>query len=270
MRSGKIIIAVLLAFPFLYTSESAGQTLHVIAVADTDSNIGPSVRVDLSRLKSTLKNGFEGNQLHWIELSGGNANPGTVIKTLKEVVIDPQRDAVMLYYSGHGGFDAKRGHFLSMSHGGRLYRSQVLNAITTPVTPKFWVVVTDCCANLSDAAFNSPSVAAPQRRKILLQNLFFQTQGSVDITSSRPGQFSYCSPSLGGAFTIAFCGVIEDNYYNNLRWDDVFRQTRSQTARLTELMIEGSKPVAAGGAGQQTTQTAYSFSEMYGQDVNAD
>ncbi|MCA9038352.1 MAG: hypothetical protein KDA91_24675, partial [Planctomycetaceae bacterium] len=127
-----------------------------------------------------------------------------------------------------------------------------------------------CCANLSNTAFNSPSVDAPRKRKQLLQNLFFQTQGSVDITSSRPGQVSYCSQSLGGAFTIAFCGVIEDNYYNNLRWDDVFRQTRSQTARLAELMIENSKPVAAGNTGQQTTQTAYSFSEMYGRNVNGE
>ena len=244
------------------------QTLHVIAVGDTDSNVGPAVRSDLSSLKATLQNGLSPGQLHWVELTGREANPLSVVKSLKDVVIDPQRDAVMLYYSGHGGFDVDRGHFLSMSHGGRLYRSEVRNAITTPLTPKFWAIVTDCCANLSQAAFNSPSTGTPQRPKLLLQKLFFQTRGSIDITSSRPGQVSFCTPSLGSAFTVALCGVIKENYYDALQWDDIFLRTRSQTAHLAELMIGQAKPVATPSGKRQTTQTAYSFSEMYGQNVN--
>ena len=267
MRILKTLSTVLLVCGFS-SPVVLGQVLHVIAVGDTDSNIGQTIWPDLYGLNRTLKDGLTSRHLHWIPLTGRNATPNNVVHTLKTVVIDPSRDAVMLYYSGHGGYDRQRGHFLHLSHGGQLFRSEVQKAITNPVTPRFWAIVTDCCANITDVPMTAAAGDPPTRRKRLLHHLFFETTGSINITSSRPEQVSSGNESMGGVFTYSLCEVLNRYKYDVMRWDEVFFKVREQTSHVSEIQRFRSSDLHVHYGIRQRVQTPYSFQKMYNREVN--
>lgn len=258
------VIATLLAIS--PTSELHAQRLHALLVADTDSNIGESVRADIQNIKTILKDGLPQGKLSVIELTGSDVTPNQITSRLVNLQIQPN-DAVILYYSGHGGYDRQNGHYLALSNGGRLYRSRVVNAITQPFTPRFWGVITDCCASIPPIAM--APVLAPGNSKTLLTHLFLESRGRIDITSSRPEQVSLgFAPPTGGVFTWSFCSVLHENAARRVNWDEIFRMTRAETARLAEMSMSRDPTPHVHDGIEQRTQIPYSFQTMYGQDVN--
>jgi hypothetical protein len=245
-------------------SAAQAQRLHAILVADTlDKQIGKSVGNGLQEIKHTLRDGL-GDRLSVIELTGNVVTPNKIKDTLLNIRIRGN-DAVLLYYLGHGGCDQQYRHFFALNRG-RLYRSEVVNSITQPLKPRFWAVISDCCASISQVTPAPIPVKAEQQT--LFKHLFLDTSGSLNITSSRPEQVSL-GCSSGGIFSSSFCEVLKRNSHKRLDWDDVFRMTRSETGKRSEeaFRTPGMKPIFYNGVKQQT-QTPFSFQKMYRKEVN--
>ena len=113
-------------------------------------------------------------------------------------------DTLVFYWSGHGGYDQQRGHFLKMPNDEWLYRSEVINRIRRK-EPRLGVVLTDCCANRARiegprAAFQRPP---PTEVAPLLDELFFRSRGLVDINACAEGEIASYYENGGGFFTSA-------------------------------------------------------------------
>jgi hypothetical protein len=235
-------------------------------VADTDSNIGESVRTDIRNIKTVLESGLPPGRLRTIEMTGNEVTPEQIITRLVNLQIE-SNDAVIIFYSGHGGFDPQNGHYLSLANGGRLYRNRVVNAITQPFTPRFWGIITDCCASFP--AVSMAPILVPGDRTTLLTHLFLETKGRVDITSSRPEQVSIgLPPPTGGIFTWSLCEVLKENASRRLGWDEIFRMTRLKTTQIAESLRSSREDPHIHDEIAQRTQIPYSFRSMYGQEVN--
>lgn len=260
LRLAMLVVICLLAT----TGTSHAQRLHAILVADTWSNIGKSCEADLDKLEKTLKDGLPNGRLLVTKITGADVRKDNILRTARELVIQPN-DSVLFYYSGHGAYDPEEGHYLDLTGAERrsVLRSEVITALTKPATPRFWVLMTDCCAGVS--SLQKTAVYGRTNSTTLLTNLFFNTTGSIDITSSRPEQVSYCN-----VFTPMFCEVLHNNATKALKWDEVFSQARRATASLGEAVIprldEENKHYSRELL--QQTQIPYSFDTMYNQNVN--
>ncbi len=261
-------ILIMLAFALANSGMAHGQRLHALLVADTDTGgkIGVSVRTDIKNLRTILEAGLPAARLRITEITGNAVTPNNLTSRLRNLQINSD-DAVIIYYSGHGGFDPNRGHYFALTNGGRLYRSAVVSAITQPYTPRFWGVITDCCASIPPIAV--APILAPGDRTTLLTHLFLETRGRVDFTSSRPEQISLgIPPPIGGLFTWSLCKVLDENANQRLQWDDVFRLTRAETADFSEGFMAKNRDTHIHNGITQRTQIPYSFRTMYGKDVN--
>ena len=264
LKTHLLIVLILLSSCHL----ASAQKLHAILVADTDSNLKQSVQSDIAHFKSVLKAGLPNNKLRIIVIKGKQVTPNNITNLLKGIVINPT-DSVLFYYSGHGGFDNKKGHFFALTNSKQhLYRSQVVHAITNPFKPRFWAIITDCCASVAKAAPQCAAAGGKQNKsKKLLTHLFLKTKGSINITSSRPEQVSY-GPASGGLFTTSFCNVLGSNFNKQFDWNEIFYKTRSETSSLSECGLSNEVNFYTFNGIKQKTQIPYSFQTMYGKPVN--
>lgn len=259
-------IALSMALIFLALEPFAfGQKLHALLIADTDSNIRDSVSSDIKHLRQTLEAGLPAGRLKITEITGSDVTPNGITHQLLRLEIQAN-DSVLMFYSGHGGYDPDGGHFLSLTHGGRLYRSEVVKSITQPYTPRFWGIITDCCASFPPVSTRPYLGTGGQTT--LLTHLFLETTGRVDITSSRPEQVSLGLSEMGGVFTWSLCQVLMENANRKLNWDEVFRLVRSETAQRSEQFMSNLREPHVHNGIEQRIQIPYSFRTMYGNDVN--
>lgn len=243
-----------------------GQDLHAILIADTnDGQIGPSVQVDLNNVKKTLSEGLPVGRLHVTEVQGGDVSKDHVLQLISELAIEPD-DSVLVYYSGHGGFDINDGHKIYLSNGESMLRSDMIDSITQPYTPKFWALVTDCCSNIPKSQQGLGCGKASST--ILLEELFLNSRGRIDITSARPQQVAYGSDANGGTFTLALCQVFTSNANVKMTWNEVFAETRELTALASESTLSTTDQPYKHRDIPQRTQTPYSFKTMRGVNVN--
>ncbi|QDV50769.1 caspase family protein [Gimesia fumaroli] len=251
----------------IFAESAVARQLYAVLAIDTHSDLGASVATDLKNIKKVLRTGIPRNSLQIIELIGKDVSERMITNTLTNLKIQ-QDDAVLFYYSGHGGFSPEEGHFLILNNSGRVLRSSIVQSIKKPLTPRFWAVITDCCASVSGEPAPSPAGAFPANTT-LLTHLFFNTDGRIDITSCRPEQVSIgMPPPIGGAFTWSFCRALEQNANKRLDWNDVFKITREKTARFSEIKMQNDFKPHTYRDIPQKTQTPYSFRRMYGRDVN--
>lgn len=223
-----------------------------------------SFQIDLDNMEAVLRNGLPQNQLRIhrlpIETTGQQA-----LESVRGLRI-AEDDSVLVFYSGHGSFDRNQGHALAFSERDLVSRRDMENAITQPFRPRFWALITDCCAKFTRLFRQGVPQFLPSN---LLRHLFLETEGRVDINACCPGQVALGGPN-GGLFTQSLIEVFNEQRDRRLDWDDVFRMVRSKTAQR----YEGIPPHEMGGPQKvqqfvQRTQIPYSFKTMYGQDVNA-
>lgn len=128
--------------------------LHVLLVLDTNDQMGATWGRDGENLEALLETAFRRQQLDGrytiTRLTGSDVTPENILAHYRDLRVGPQ-DALLFYYSGHGGFHIKKGHFLAL-HAGKLYRSDLLAATAAP-QPRLRVILTDCCANYAGGAF---------------------------------------------------------------------------------------------------------------------
>jgi hypothetical protein len=157
-------------------------------------------------------------------LSGADATPARVLAYYRDLKVAPA-DALLCYYSGHGGAHKGGDHFLAMK-GGQLPRAELRRAMQAK-RPRLLVLLSDCCADFGDVplsrlllddpftkeAKKKPAPGARQNtlrrpRGETLRHLLFHGRGVVDITACDLGKVAFSSRRRGGYFTLTLASLL--------------------------------------------------------------
>jgi hypothetical protein len=147
------------------------KRLRVLLVLDTEDRMGATWGLDGQNMKHTLeallrKQGLQ-DRFTLDMYTGTKVTPESVLTYYKNLKTDSS-ESLLFYYSGHGGYHVKKGHFLAFTNG-RLYRNDLLKAMNLR-KPQLRVLLTDCCANYVSGNDppprpNVPTVAVQDRVK---------------------------------------------------------------------------------------------------------
>lgn len=272
-----VFLLVVFSLP---NSVSAESVLHILLIGDTnDGAIGRSVEIDLRAMRGYFEDAFPKQRLSIHTIKGRDTNPKYILNFASRIKTNAD-DAVLCYYSGHGGYNSKiprrpnelscrwngRKHFFDLQNRKKLYRSELLDSfIKRKSKPRLTVLITDCCNVKNDFGepMASPSMMTPPENPII-QKLFFEHRGWVDINSSRPDQASVGDSVTGGLFTSHLLSLFREYEISGASggkfvapdWPTLFYDVRKHTNTSYENYVKlvGRHRVA------QHTQIPYMFS----------
>jgi hypothetical protein len=157
-------------------------------------------------------------------LHGADATPARVLAYYRELKVAPT-DALLCYYSGHGGAHKGGGHFLELK-AGRLLRDDLRKAMEGR-RPRLVVLLSDCCADYGDVPLSRILLADDGKKDAkkkrdpgarqntlrsprgeTLRHLLFHGRGVVDITACDLGKVAFSSTSRGGYFTLTLVNLL--------------------------------------------------------------
>ena len=256
-----------------FGSKAWGQTIHVILAADgADGKIGTAVKADQENMKNLFQGNVPAANLNLVTLDADSMTPDGMLQSVDGLTVAPH-DTVIFYYSGHGAFDTDdKRQFLALTKGGNLYRETLLTKMEGK-NPRLTVLLTDCCNNQVNNVPGTRSfgIAAtpprsPENFSPLFENLFVFCKGTVDLTSSKPGEFSFVIDIKDGSiFTKALIEVVNHNKTNSDMYWSVFYERlgdRSQAIFREKFPIGVKIPDTLKGPGipdVQTAQTVYEY-----------
>ena len=214
------------------------QRIHVLVVSDASDwahwgVLQPNIQVDVAEVSAMFHNNIPKEQLDYVSLAfdgdEGGA-PSTILKAIQEFQVGPD-DAVVFYYTGHGGAD-DRGHYLAMEKG-KLYRAELRRSMLAK-RPRLAVIMTDCCNVRADGrAFAAPAVDVNSPKVVtpLFRSLFIEPRGVVDINSSAPDQSSFFfvkrdqfGRHQGSLFTRSLTRFVDRQRDRTGSWDMLVRE----------------------------------------------
>lgn len=255
-----------------FGSAAWGQAIHIILAADgADANIGNAVKTDLDNMTNLFRANVPVANLNLIALDANAMTPDGMLRSVENLNVAPN-DAIVFYYSGHGAFDVNGGRqFLELTVGGKLYRDTLLAKIEEK-KPRLAVLLTDCCNNEVNTVPGTRSVGVvapiqtPRSFSPIFENLFVFCKGTVDLTSSQPGELSFVlDVANGSVFTKALIDVVNHNKTNiDMYWNDFSDRLGRESNRIfREKYPSGVKiPEALKGPGApdiQTSQTVFKY-----------
>jgi caspase domain-containing protein len=150
------VLGLLLATPALAQEEAS--RVRVLLVLDTYDRMGATWGLDGENMKALLehafrKQGLSADQHYTLDIfTGSQVTVKSVLDYYRNLDSGPN-ETFLFYYSGHGGYHAKKGHFMALTPGRQqLYRNDIFDAMDGH-NPRLKVVLTDCCANLTGGAW---------------------------------------------------------------------------------------------------------------------
>jgi hypothetical protein len=221
-RSKQSFLAILVFAIVCLPIQSWSADLHVILITDTLApGIEQSVKADLTTLQNKVKiiANYTGLNLKETVFVGESLTTGTVMSALNEMIFESE-DVVIFYYSGHGyrAYSKKNDNpwptlFFSKENRGIDFYS--LTELIMQKKPRFLLSLADCCNNIimdgfipevkvSDFSMRTLNTFSMEER--LRQNytaLFLKSKGTILISSSKTGEFSW-GTKYGGLYTQAF------------------------------------------------------------------
>jgi hypothetical protein len=156
-RSLAIIVALAIAASLATTAhaQSTGEAsrLRILLVLDTDDKQGDTWGLDGENMRAFLEAALKKQKLESRftidHFTGKDVTADRVLKYYESLDVRTD-EALLFYYSGHGGYNLTRGHFMAFTRG-PLYRKELLAAMSKH-NPRLVVVLTDCCANIAGGA----------------------------------------------------------------------------------------------------------------------
>ena len=167
-------LALVLAAGPLAAQDEAKRVRVLIAV-DTHDRMGVAWGIDGANMRDilggTLKKQKIDNLITVEMFTGKQVTAENIIKYYEDLKPAPD-EALLFYYSGHGGYHLNRGHFLAL-HYGSLFRKDLIAAMKKS-NPRLMVLMTDCCANIAGGA----KAEEPPLVKVLHED--------IELSSPRP------------------------------------------------------------------------------------
>jgi hypothetical protein len=212
--------------------------MHAVLVGDTqDGSIGVGISENLQNMNAFLHRvEIEGQiSVSKSEIKDDKFNCKAITQTIEQLNLGPT-DVVLFYYSGHGfrrdstqtkfpEFDCRR-----TSDPNRAELSGIVNDLVQSKKPKFILALADTCNKQVTASIAPPAAAAfasPTDRKAAFQRLFRDYSGTLMMSGSVPGEYSWymvSGSSLGGFFTNQLLRTINQKILEQgprIRWEDI-------------------------------------------------
>ncbi len=229
---------------FIFPTYSWAANLHAIIVCDTLApGIEQSVRADLYTLKNRIKtiSYFTGLELNETIFDGTSLTSNSLFTVIEQMTINPE-DVVIFYYSGHGYRTESKSsenpwptlYFSRQNRGVDFY------ALTEKITnkhPRLFISLSDCCNNIildgyipevgvSRALKPMAHLSYEARERFNYETLFLSHQGTLIISSSKYGEFSW-GTRYGGLYTNAFFENLDLEVRNaqNPSWSAILERT---------------------------------------------
>ncbi|MFO0819480.1 MAG: caspase family protein [Pirellulales bacterium] len=195
--------------------------LHVLTVVDNDSDLQQHVVRDGFNLRKILSEAFATRPHRLVleeSLNGGNATAQNVLAHYRSLAgkIRPN-DTLFFYYTGHGAtFPNQGGHALTMHHDNVntrpfLFRRDLRQAMEQ-LRPRLAVIITDCCSKIPENTRAPQLPDLPKATWPVIDLLFFQHAGFVDINGCQEDALSMCYADQqgpkGGTFTLALVSLL--------------------------------------------------------------
>ncbi len=205
LRNYLLTTALLLYLPAWLAAADEAERLRVLLVGDTgDPNIGPSVRQDLRTMRGLFESAFteHKDRLTLDVLQGRNASRTAILDYYRKLETGP-REALVFYFSGHGGTERRRGHLFQVladdsDRPTALWRDEVRSAMLAH-QPRLTVLLSDCCSDEIEFGPRERAVPEPPAWQTV-RCLFLQARGVVDVNSVSEGE-SAVGLEDGGFFT---------------------------------------------------------------------
>jgi hypothetical protein len=225
---------ILLMWIVCITSARA-STLHVLLLCDTeDDRIGQYAAVDHLHMMSLFKGNVRERDLRLVDLAGNKFTSDKALAELRRItsVLQPD-DAVVIYFSGHGGYAQGGGHGLLIRNR-TVYRRTILQELEKRRC-RLKVIITDACFQESVLP---PSKAAayvehPPETSPLFRRLFFESRGLLDMNSCVKTQVALCNEAdhgKGSLFTSVLNDALSENAHSyDYNWDNLLDDLITKT-----------------------------------------
>ncbi len=260
-----LLVLIPLLMSFAHNSAQAldgadATHVHVLVVADTnDAAIGPHVDADRGNIVTSLEKGIPEVRRSITVLTGNRVSPDAVLDQLRKINVT-RSDTLVFYYAGHGSWDERYGHVLTMAAGG-LSRRTLMEAMSDK-RARLTVILTDCCSVYSTLG-NVPKVHGPDPD--VLRYLFFRHQGFVDINSSRKGTYAF-GDANGGIFSNALkeclylpLSALDANRDQMVEWREFAGALDQKTRSKFQVLVARDQRIGAVAANGQSGQTPEIF-----------
>ncbi|MDR3109166.1 MAG: PDZ domain-containing protein [Planctomycetaceae bacterium] len=236
------------------------QMLHLVIAADNNAagGVGDIAMIDQQNIKRLFEANIPQKQLHIEVLTNDGLKKENLLKFIDDLKISNE-DTVVFYYSGHGAYDAANQMQILQISTGDMYRNDITERIKQK-SARLSVILTDCCNVKVEPMAKKRQVSEKffaKEMSPLFGSLFIYCKGTVDITSSKIGEFSGCDnrkiDNRGSCFTYPFVEILQINRDNaQMDWKKIVDELSVKTNNA----FRESFPNGVQG---QMTQTVVAF-----------
>jgi len=220
-----------------FASNVQAQTLHLVTVESAKSD-ERNARYVAGYVDQFFRENVPAERLNLVRLEKEKATPDAVVAEIRKLLVGSD-DVVVFYFYGLAGDDRDAAgqtfrFFEKGNENERRLSRQKVRAELANLRPRLIVLLSDC--DNVGAPMPWPPGALPPAREVspVTQKLFFEPSGCVDITSSKPGQYSF------GAFaTRAWISVfrevdrtLRDDPYEDVDWKTVSEAMIEKTEEM--------------------------------------
>jgi len=229
---------------------SNAKTIHAIAFCNTnDAKIGQAAVVSHDMFNNELSNlaYLLNYEYDFVDFVGNECSKENLEKKISSVTSTPE-DIIVFYYFGHGTrAEGQTSPFPQMCLKYEIYDQDkfmpvqyVINRLEKqPAHLK--LIVSMCCNNVvggvSPKNTMCEAMGPTSLNRINIENykkLFNDFTGTLAITGSEPGQYSWCNSQYGGIFDVVFWAAMEAVGNNQLPadWNSIFSAVQGKTDEL--------------------------------------
>lgn len=234
------------------------QTFHFISMFDTnDQRIGSGMKTErmlLTNEMQTIAGYLEefGYDCEFSEYYGNNCGKTPLMHAINNLNVSND-DIVLFYYGGHGAraYNDEGDRFPQMCLGEKSERNYVPSSLVKNMiakkNPRLTVILTGCC-NKEGVDITIKSIVAQSQgytsqagvNKEAFKQLFLNSQGVVQLTSSKAGEYSWCNDK-GSFFCLALLAVLDGVGKGQVDpdWDSVCSTVKGVVSSLNIPTSEG-------------------------------
>lgn len=233
-----------------------GAAIHALLVGDTfDESIGYDCELDLYHMRTLIQeiSQHTGMKPLITTFQGQQTTTYKILNYLNHLEVD-QDDVLVLYFCMHGYRTPSKNNPWPNLHFAEDDKGIDFNYIAQfgkEKMPRLLISIADTCNNvIPDGAIktitkHAKKMAASQPQKISenYKKLFLYPKGSITISGSVPGTYSWSFTDVGGAYTLNFLSTLRNTVKNssNPTWAQILSKTSQAVQHETMHLEEGGQ-----------------------------